>query len=377
MKLEEFALATWLNQYETDIPFNLAASTGPLWRVGELLALEGRDPRELAETPLNYAHAAGTRELRAAVAQFYGNVSPEEVQITTGSAEALWLMLFEACEPGANVVVMHPCYPAFDAIPRALGAEVRYLRLRPENSFRPDPDELRHKADGQTRVVILNSPHNPTGIVVEPEEIEAIYLFCAERNIQFIADEVYHGIYHDGRERPSCARLPRATVTGDVSKAFSLAGLRIGWIVERDPARRHAYYNARSYVCASSNVLGERLAALALRNYRRVWERNRELAGRNLAALARLIEDFPEQIAWVQPKGGFTCFPWLKDGASATSLCRQLADENGVLFAPGEVFGMPAHIRIGFGVAGERFPEALERVRKIFAPTPTTVARAV
>ncbi len=364
MQIEEFALATWLNQYETDIEFNLAASTGPLWTVKELMALEEATPEELGEVPLNYVHAAGARELRRAVAEFYGNgIDPEWVQVTTGAAEALWLILFDVCVKGANVIMPHPCYPAFDGIPRSLGAEVRYWRMRPENSFRLDLDELHRLIDRETRAIVLNSPHNPTGVVIEPEQVRAVAALAAARDIRFISDEVYHGIYYDGRERPSAAVIPIATVTGDVSKAFSLAGLRIGWILERDELRRNSYYNARSFVCVSSSVLGERLAALALRHYRTIWQRNTERAAQNLQALATLFEEASGEIGWVRPQGGFTCFPWLKNQADSEPLCRRLVKEAGVLFSPGYCFGMPAHFRVGFGVAGGRFTEALGRVR--------------
>ena len=367
MQIEEFALATWLNQYETDVEFNLAASTGPLWTVAELLALEGRTAGELSATPLNYVHAAGTAELRSAIAAFYGNVDPEWVQVTTGSAEALWMLLFHECQPGANIIVPRPCYPAFDGIPRALGAEVRYWHFRPENAFRPDLDELKRLIDRGTRAIVINSPHNPTGVVLEPEQVRAIAELAAARGVRVISDEVYHGVYYDGTERASAAGLPSVVVTGDISKAFSLAGLRIGWVVERDPARRHALYNLRSYICVSGNVLAERLGALALRQHRTILGRNRAQAAANLELLAHLFDEHAGRIGWVRPRGGFTCFPWLRDEADAGPLCRALVEQAGVLFAPGATFGMPAHFRVGFGVAGARFPQALERVRAFLA----------
>ena len=367
MQIEEFALATWLNEYETDIEFNLAASTGPLWTAEELLALEGdADPGlvALARLPLNYLHAAGTRELRRAVADSYGGgIDPEWVQVTTGAAEALWLVLFDVCVRGANVIVPHPCYPAFDSIPRALGAEVRYWRLRAQNGFRPDPNELPQLIDRETRAIIVCSPHNPTGMVMEPEQVRTIAELAAARGIRFISDEVYHGIYYDGLERASAAQIPTAVVIGDVSKAFSLAGLRIGWILDRDEFRRRSYYNSRSFISISSSVLSERLAALALRNYRTIWRRNTDLAAHNLRALAALFRAMSGEIGWVEPQGGFTCFPWLKHQTDSKPLCRSLVKEAGVLFAPGYTFGMPAHFRVGFGVTGRRFPEAVGRMQ--------------
>jgi aspartate/methionine/tyrosine aminotransferase len=266
MNIRRFLLDEWLDQkFSADPPveFDLGSSTGPVWTLRELLAIANQSGQErLLDTALTYTSPAGSRELREAIAGLSG-IDPEDVQVVTGAAEALLLLFFLAAEPGVNVVLPQPGFPTNAALAESFNLETRYYTLRREDGFRIDPDAIRKLVDGNTRIVLVNSPHNPTGAVLSDQEMESLHDFCAERGIQFVSDEVYHPIYH-GVESRSAARLPHATVLGDFSKALCLSGLRVGWMVERDAARRRRYLNARSYFTVSNTTLGERLATLAL-----------------------------------------------------------------------------------------------------------------
>ena len=364
MNLTPFLLDQWLEQNHTlkpPIEFDLGSSTGPVWTVRELLSLAG-DEREydrLVDTPLFYAPPAGSPDLREALAQLEG-VDPSHVQVVTGAAEALLVLFFLAAEPGVNVVLPNPGFPTNVAIPEGLGLEIRYYNLKSADGFRIDLDEIRGLVDRDTRFVLVNSPHNPTGAVLRDSEIESLDDFCASRAVQFVVDQVYHPIYH-GVEMQSAARLPHATVLGDFSKALCLSGLRVGWMIERDAQRRKQYLNARSYFTVSSNALGERLAVIAARNRRAIYERARQVAQSNLALLDPLFREHADILGWVAPHGGMTAFPWLVDGSHARDFCRKVA-KRGLLIAPGDCFGMPSHFRIGFGKTADRFPVALERL---------------
>jgi aspartate/methionine/tyrosine aminotransferase len=207
---------------------------------------------------------------------------------------------------------------------------------------------------------MVNSPHNPTGSILSDDELRLLHDFAAERGIQFVVDEVYHPIYHDG-ETMSASRLPHATVLGDMSKAMCLSGLRVGWIIDRDPARRDRYFDARTYFTISNTPLGEALASIALNRRETILARAREITGKNLALLDQFMESHRETIEWVRPRGGMTAFPWLAREQDSRPFCRQLA-AGGVLFAPGDCFGAPQHFRLGFGASGTRFEAALERL---------------
>jgi aspartate/methionine/tyrosine aminotransferase len=362
VELPPFLLDRWIEQkHEPDstIEYDLASSTGPVWTLRELLALSGvNDVDALLDTKISYTSAIGTPALRTAVAALEG-VNPDAVQVVTGASEALLILFFLAAEPGANVVIPNPGFPANAALAESLGIAVRYYALRAENQFRVDPDEIRRLVDRDTRLLLVNSPHNPTGAVLSDQEMESLHDFCEERGVQFICDQVYHPIYH-GYPQRTAARLPHATVISDFSKALCLSGLRMGWMVDRDPRRRERYLNARNYFTITGNVFGERLAVLALRHSGEIYARARQVAEQNLALLDDIFARHAGLLKWVRPAGGMTAFPWLANGTDTRDFCRSLA-RRGVLMVPGDCFGQPSHLRLGFAASGVQFPRAIER----------------
>jgi aspartate/methionine/tyrosine aminotransferase len=366
MELPPFLLDRWIEQKHSANPpieFDLASSTGPVWTLRELLALSGDNELEaLLDTRVSYTSAAGTLALRTGIATLEG-VDADDVQVVTGAAEALLILFFLAAEPGANVVLPNPGFPANAALAESLGISIRYYTLRAESQFRVELDEIRRLVDRDTRLLLVNSPHNPTGAVLSDEEMERLHDFCVERGIRFVSDEVYHPIYH-GPETRSAARLPHATVISDFSKALCLSGLRVGWIIDHDPVRRERYRNARNYFTITGNVFGERLAVLALEHSKDIYARARQVAQKNLTLLDQLFGQHDGFLHWLRPRGGMTAFPWLADGADTRDFCRRLA-KRGVLMAPGDCFGQPSHFRLGFAASGDQFPLALERFAEL------------
>ena len=359
MKLKPFLLDTWLDQYEHHIEFNLAASTGPTWTVSDILELGDDETRDhFLSHKLIYSRPAGADSLRDAIAEMQG-VPVEAVQVVTGASEALLALMWLAAEPGANVIVPLPGFTTFSALPESLGLETRFYRLRRENGFRIDPDEIQRLADSKTKLILVNSPHNPTGATITDDEMEALHDFAAERGIQLVSDEVYHPIYHE-RQTKSAARLPHVTVISDLSKAFSIAGVRTGWMIERNAQRRQQYWTARSYFTISNTTTGEILAEIAIRKRDVVLGRAQETATRNLRVLDRFMADHRDVLGWIPPQGGMTAFPWLVSGENERPFCRA-ATEHGILLAPGDCFDMPSHFRLGFAAAGGNFSKALER----------------
>jgi len=359
MRLKAFLLDAWLDQYEHDIEFNLAASTGPTWSVNEILTLGDDETRyRFLDHKLVYSRPAGADSLREAIAEMQG-VPVEAVQVVTGASEALVALMWLAAEPGANVIIPLPGFTTFSALPESLGMETRFYRVRRENGFRIDPDEIKRLADSKTKLILINSPHNPTGTTVGDDEMEALHEFAAERGIQLVSDEVYHPIYH-GRQTKSAARLPHATVISDLSKAFSIAGVRTGWMIEHDAKRREQYWTARTYFSICNTTTGEILSEIAIRRRDAVLGKTQEAASRNLKLLERFMAEHRDVLGWISPEGGMTAFPWLVSGENSRTFC-QAATERGILLAPGDCFDAPSHFRLGFAAAGENFSKALER----------------
>jgi len=363
MQLKPFLLDMWLDTYEHDIEFNLAASTGPGWTVNELLDLAQEEERDrFLNHKVVYSRPAGAHGLRAAIAEMQG-VSVDCVQIVTGASEALLVLMWLAAEPGANVILPQPGFPTFSALPESLGLEIRYYRIRKENNFAIDVEEIKKLTDARTKLILVNSPHNPTGATVSDAEMESLHEFTSAREIQLVSDEVYHPIYH-GRATKSAARLPRATVIHDFSKAFPLAGVRTGWMVEHDSKRRERYWNARAYFSISNNTAGEILAEIAMRHRDTVLRKTQEAASLNLKRLDRFMGEHRETLGWIRPQGGMTAFPWLVSGENARPLC-QAAAERGILLAPGDCFDIPSHFRLGFAASADEFPKALDRLSEV------------
>lgn len=376
MQLKPFLLDAWLDRYEHQTEFNLAASTGPVWTLADLLALADEETRDrFLQHKLVYGRPAGADSLREAIAEMQG-VPAEAVQIVTGASEALLALIWLAAEPGANLVIPQPGFPTFSALPESLGLQARFYGVRRENGFRIDIDEIKRLANARTKLILINSPHNPTGAIVSDEELESLHGFTAERGIQLIIDEVYHPIYH-GRQAQSAARLPHATVISDLSKAFSVSGVRTGWIIERDSARRQQYWTARSYFTITNSSAGEILADIAVRKREIVLGKAQETATRNLKLLARFMEEHREVLGWIPPQGGMTAFPWLLSGEGERPFC-QAAAERGILLAPGDCFDTPSHFRLGFAAAGDSFSKALDRFGQFVGTwsTPALAARS-
>jgi aspartate/methionine/tyrosine aminotransferase len=360
MRLKPFLLDIWLDTYEHGIEFNLAASEGPRWTLNEILNLASDEERQrFLNHKLGYSRPAGAQGLREAIAEMQ-DVDVDAVQVVTGASEALLILMWMAAEAGANVVLPQPGYPPFSALPESLGIEIRYYAVRKENDFRIDLEEIKRLVDRNTKLILINSPHNPTGATISDAELDSLHEFTASREIQLVSDEVYHPIYHAVATR-SAARLPHATVIHDFSKAFPLAGVRTGWMIEHDSQRRERYWNARTYFSISNNTAGEMLAEIAMRRRDVVLGKTQETAARNLRQLASFMSEHRETLGWIPPRGGMTAFPWLVDGENSRAFCRAAA-EQGILLAPGDCWDAPAHFRLGFAAMTDRFPEALGRL---------------
>jgi aspartate/methionine/tyrosine aminotransferase len=368
MKLPPFLLDHWLAAHEFADPpirYNLASSTGPSWTVGALLELGGgRARREIEDLTLSYAPPQGSAKLRERIAAIHG-ARPEEVLVLTGASEALIALTCHFAGDGGSIVLPQPCYPAVPVLARAWGLDVRTYALDPAAGFSQSADGVLRSVDARTRAVFVNSPHNPTGSVMNRAEQQKLAAVLADRGIPLIVDEVYHPLYFAG-DVPTAAGMPNTIVLGDFAKALSIPGLRIGWLIDRDAARREAIIDARSYFTISNSPLTEALGALALMNSGVILERLRSVAKANLARLEAFMDSHREVIEFTPPAGGTTCFPRLRSGRNARPLCAALA-RAGVLVAPGDCFEAPAHMRIGFGAQREGYAEALTLFAEVLA----------
>jgi aspartate/methionine/tyrosine aminotransferase len=368
MQLPPFELDLWLTKYKfasSPIRYDLASSTGPRWTMRELLDLGGEGARtQLESLTISYLPSAGSAALRRRIGALDG-VDPEWVVVTTGASEALLALMCIVAEPGASVLVPAPSFPAFSVMARVWGLDVRSYALSRERGFEHTAHAIAGAADKTTRLVVVNSPHNPSGAVMPAGEIAALGEMLAARGVLLAVDEVYHPLY-TGAPGPSAALLPNTVAVGDMSKALSLGGLRIGWIIDRDPHRRERLAQARGYFTVSGSPITEALADIALASADRILARAGAVVGANRRALGELIAAHAGTLAWCEPAGGTTAFPWFTDGRDARPFVEALA-ERSVLVVPGDCFGARDHFRVGLGAQPADFAAALPVIARLLA----------
>src|SRR5262245_42061203 len=367
MKVPPFKLDAWLAAHDFAAPpirYNLASSTGPGWTLAELMSLGGGSPRDLGEVRLSYAPTQGGKLLRERIAALHG-VDPDHVLVMTGASEALVALTCLFAAPDASIVVPRPVYPALPVLAKTWGLQVREYSLRPEYGFSQTAEGVLSAVDDSTRVVFVNTPHNPTGSVMPANEQRKLAEALAARGIPLIVDEVYHPLYFSA-PIPSAVNLPNTIVLGDFAKALSIPGLRIGWLIDADADRREALLDLRSYFTICGSPLAEAVGAHALAHADTILGRLRSVSQANLGLLTKFMLEHREALGWTPPAGGTTGFPWLRDGRDSRPLCETLA-KAGVLAAPGDCFDMPPHMRIGVGAVPNGYQDALEIFRAVLA----------
>ena len=364
MRIEDFAVEIWMNRWETRCRYNLAETCVDSITVGELLAMAGRTPADLAAElepmRLGYGAIEGSERLRRAIAALYDTVTPDRVLVTHGAVGANHLVYESLVEAGDVVVAVTPTYQQHTAIPASLGAEVRRVALREAEGWRLDLDELAAAASGAKLIAITN-PNNPTGALLEAAAIDAIAVIAGQAGAWILADEVYRGLDQDGDgTSPSFAdRYPRTIAVGSMSKAFSLAGLRLGWIAAPpdviDQVSRH-----RDYSVISVGMVDDLLAAIALEHVDAMLARNRAIVRGNLAMLDAWIAEEP-RVSYGRPASGTTALLRIDAPMSSEAFCQGLLDDEGVLFVPGAAFDIEGTVRIGYANEPGVLAAGLER----------------
>jgi aspartate/methionine/tyrosine aminotransferase len=367
VKIEPFALERWMTAHELSASYDIAESGILPLSTNDLLAFEEPEERQailegLLETPLGYSEASGSLELRTTLANTYRDRGPENVLVTTGAIEANFLLFNVLLDPGDHVVAVNPAYKQLNSIPRAVGAEVALWRIRSE-SYRYDLDELERLMTPRTRLIVVNTPHNPTGAMLSEEELGRVYGLVESVGAWLLCDEAYRWIEVPGGDPfapPAVDYGPSAISVGTISKPFGLPGLRIGWMTA--PAEIVIEcWSMRDYTSLSPGKLSDALAILAFKHRDRIVERNRKIISQNLEATNRFVEERSEFLSWTPPRGGLLALLRYELDVPSLELANRLSEERGVMLAPGSAFGFENHLRIGIGQDPPVFAEGLRR----------------
>jgi len=351
MKIRPFAVEQWMNAYETRCEYNLAETCVESLTVGQLLGLAGRTPtilQELLPLKLTYGAIEGSDRLRDAVAGLFAAQTRESVLITHGAIGANALVYQAIVEPGDRVVAIVPNYQQHYSIPESFGAQVALLKLRERDEFLPDLDELRRLVTPTTRAITFSNPNNPTGASLSAEHLGQIAAMADRVGAYVLSDEAYRGATQVGDELPpSIVDLyPRGISTGSMSKVFSLAGLRLGWIVGPREVLTAAEIH-REYNTISVGMIDDHLASIALENRDKVLARSRAIVRTNLAILDRWVGGEPD-VSYVKPQAGTTALLKYAADMPSRDFCLRLLETTGVLFVPGSALEMEGYVRIGY-----------------------------
>jgi aspartate/methionine/tyrosine aminotransferase len=349
MRLPEFDMERWQSRWEHQVRFNLAESGVHPLRMHELIA--PGEVEALEQTQLGYIQTDGTPELKACIASLYAGAGPENILITTGSAEANFLLLWHLLEPDDHVLFMRPNFLQMQGLTQAFGSRCTPFFLQEELGWQPDINQVADLISGETKLIVITDPNNPTGSVLDGEHRKALLDLASRTGAWLLVDEVYRGA-ELRTPAPSSwwGEYPKTLITCGLSKAYGLPGLRVGWMIG-PPEVIQACWSCKDYTSITISALSDRLAVLALRPEKRreLLARTRRIIQGNWDHLAAWMDRLGGLLTCVPPQAGAIAYPRYHGEVPTLELARNIRERHSVLICPGEHFGLPGYLRLGLG----------------------------
>jgi aspartate/methionine/tyrosine aminotransferase len=375
----------WMDAHEHHCKYNIAETCCASISIDQLRELSDVKGAEVFDTskPLTYGAIRGCDDLRNNLSRLYSAkvpnlVSADNILTTPGAIQANFLATYALVGQGDHVICHYPTYQSLYDVPKQMGAEVDLWNAEPKNEWVPTIDDLKALIKPNTKLIIINNPNNPTGAILKKSFMQELIDIASEKNITILSDEVYRPIFHsisplDKDFPPSLLSMgyKNVVVTGSMSKAYALAGIRVGWIASRNPEIIETIASARHYTTISVSQLDEKIAAFALHSstVHSLLARNIQLAKTNMALLEKFMLKNEDECEWVKPVAGTTAFvKFHREGKPVDSVdfCKKLLEKTGVLFTPGSCFGeeWKGYVRIGFVNHTELIEQGLNETTK-------------
>ena len=379
-----------MDAYETTAKYNIAETCAASISIDDLIDLsEGKEQTKAAlqfnNRKLLYGQIRGSDNLRQNLASLYSaraaGIQPDGILITNGAIVANFLTLYSLVGPGDHIICQYPTYEQLYQVPASFGAEVSLWKMNPSGKWKLDIEELKSLTKDNTKLIILNSPNNPTGAIIPKTQLEEIIDHAKEKDIPILCDEVYRPIFHsispmDEEFPPSAINMgyDKVVVSGSFSKAYSMAGLRVGWIACKNKDIIERIADSRHYTTISVSMLDQAIAAEAVndRCVHALLGRNISLAKKNLELLSNFIDEHNWACSWVPPTAGTTClvrFHKMGKPIDDEKFCQHLQEKTGVMFVPAsKCFGngtdFKGHVRVGFVSEHDVLKAGLNELRK-------------
>ena len=364
MHLPPFKLERYFAKYEFNTEFLLCSSDCEAMPVADLLAFEPDAAQKFQQVWLGYTESQGSPALLKEISKIYETIHPEDILVHSGAGEAIYLFMVAAFKKGDHVIVHSPGYQSLAEVARAVCCDVSLWQAREENDWALDLDELRHLMRTNTRGIVINTPHNPTGYLMSRADFEAVNKFAQENNLLLFSDEVYRESEYDPVQRlpAGCDMGEHAVSLGVTSKTYGLAGLRIGWIATKNRKIYEQMASLKDYTTICNSAPSEFLAEVALRNRQKLIARNVGIIKHNLTVIDDLFFRHAELFKWMRPKAGSMAFPKLLKG-DVEIFCDTLVKQAGVLLLPDLMYDDSTnHFRLGLG--RRNLPQAVERLEE-------------
>lgn len=361
-KLPPALLEHWMRQYYFNTKYDLGSSGVEPFSFGELRALLELEEEDLNRIVFHDSPTLGGLALRKEIAERWGRGDPDAVVATHGSSEAIYLTMNSILRAGDEVVVLDPCYQQLSSIAESIGCRLKSWWLRSRQGFTPDIEEVLSLISSRTRMVIVNFPHNPTGVSISEETQEQLIRAAAEVGAYLVWDGAFGDLSHNAPPLNSpTIYYDRAIAIGTLSKAYGLPGLRVGWCIA-SPSLLPLYSHMRDYTTLHLSPFVEQVACRVVQKAGVLLGLRMRQVRTNLAILENWMNNHHELLSWTPPQGGVCVFPRLLTVPDVEEFCRHLACDYDVLLVPGTCFHNPRHVRLGFGGSTISFQEGLSRL---------------
>lgn len=366
MTINAFKLEEYLTQYEFSSPYLLCCSDAESFSVQEILERANPEDKSLWDSlRLHYTEPYGLPQLRKEIAKsLYPSLQAENILCFAGAEEGIFASLHVLCEPGDHVIVLTPCYQSLLEIPKLKGASITEIALKPEEDWHIPLQEITNAIKSTTKCIVMNFPHNPTGQIISQSELDSLIKICVQNNLWLFSDEVYRllGNPIEPWAKPAAEHYPKAISLGVMSKAFGMAGLRVGWIACQDTHLLHKIKKMKDYLSICNSAPAEVLSLIALKNKDFILKRNNQIVSDNLKLLDHFFNEYQDRFSWVRPQGGCVGFVNYKSTEAVDDFCERLIKQTGVLLMPASVYEHQSqYFRIGFG--RKNMPEALGKFK--------------
>lgn len=351
MRINEFKLEEYFAKYEFNVKYLLCASDCETFTVSELLSLSDDSLEDFRNLRLGYTETFGHPELRNEISKLYKNISPEEIIVFSGAEEGIFILMNVLLNKNEQIIVQYPAYQSLFEIAHSLKSKVTKWTMRDEEVWKLDLNYLSSNINKKTKLIVINFPHNPTGYLPSKETYEEIIDIAKEHELFIFSDEVYRFLEYDKKIRldAMCDLYEKGISLGVMSKAFGLAGLRIGWIATKNITLLKKLASFKNYTTICNSALSEFFSILALRNKNFILERNLEIIKNNIIRLDKFFNEFKHLFKWIKPEAGSIAFPRILNGKSK-EFCSNLLEKKSVLLMPSSNYDYgDHHFRIGFG----------------------------